>query len=164
MLMLKIDSSSLICIIKLRLFDLFTRLYKEIIISPTVKKEVVDDGLSRGKPDAIVIHQHILQKRIQIHEPSNVIQDLNLGIGETEIISLSIEENCPCMLDDSKAQRIGIRLQVDLKSTPIFLLELLKNGYLDSQSYEFYIDEYGKMVNLSQNGVWFYKQVGSLIK
>ncbi|MHA1797418.1 MAG: hypothetical protein ACTSVY_03125 [Candidatus Helarchaeota archaeon] len=162
--MIKIDSSSLIYVTKLKLFDLLVKFYKDIIISPAVKREVIDDGLKRRKADAIIIQQFLIQEKIRIHKPVKLIQNLNLGIGETEIISLSIEENCPCMLDDIKAQRIGIGLQLELKSTPIFLLELLKNGHLDLQSYELYIDEYGKMVNLSRHNAWFYKKVGSLIK
>lgn len=162
--MIKVDSSSLIYLTKLNLFDKFEESYKEIIISPSVKKEVIEDGLNKNKADAIIINQYYLNNKIRIHVPKKIIKDLNLGKGETEIISLSLEEDCPCILDDIKAQKIGIRLNAKIKSTKIILLELLKNGDIDKKSYENYIENYAKLVNLSQNEVWFYKQLGDLIK
>ena len=113
--MIKINGSSLIYSIKLNLINEIKELYKEIIISPTVKREVIDQGKKKGKPDALVAENYLHQNKIKIHTPSNILKDLNLGKGETEIISLAIEEKSPCMIDDIKAQKIGIKLNINLK-------------------------------------------------
>ena len=87
-----------------------------------------------------------------------------MGLGETEIISLAVEENIPCLIDDIKAQRIGMRLNLDFKSTPVILIELLKSNYFSLKTFEKYIEDYGRIANLSQTELWFYKKVGELIK
>jgi len=161
---IKVDSSSLIYAIKLNLIEYIKNLYNEIIISPIVKKEVIDNVKDKGYSDAIIAEQFLEQGIIKIHHSKTIIKNLNLGTGEIEIISLAKEEDCPCILDDIKAQKIGIKLNVNLKSIILILLELLKKKIIALKQYNQLLEKYARIVNLSQIELWLYKKLGDLIQ
>ncbi|MHA1275789.1 MAG: hypothetical protein ACTSQI_01130 [Candidatus Helarchaeota archaeon] len=161
--MIKIDSCSLIYSIKLDILDKIQRVYEEIIISPTVKTEVIDQGKIKQKPDAFIAENLLNQKKVKVHSPKSLVKNFNLGLGEIEIFSLAIDENCPCLIDDIRAQKLGITLGINLKSIPIILLELFKKDIISKDEYLNYIERYGRIVNSSQVEIWFYKKVGELI-
>ncbi len=162
--MIKLDSCSLIYSIKIDIFDALKSLYSKIIISPTVKEEVIDSGKLKDFSDALIAEEKLNLGLIKIHSPKSMLQNIKLGKGETEILSLALEEQCPCLIDDIKAQKAGLNLKVDLKSTILILLELLKQKIITLTEYHSSLRKYGIIANLSHLELWFYEKLGDFLK
>ena len=148
----------------MNLIDNLRKFYSELVISPAIKKEVIDQGKIKGYSDALIAEQNLERGIIKIHTPKSLLTNLNLGMGEIEILSLAIEENSPCLIDDINAQMIGIKLNIDLKSIPLILLELLKKGSITIPDYDNFLEKYGKIVHISHIEFWFYKKLGEVVK
>lgn len=53
-----VDAGPLMVLAKLNLLHLLKHLYGEIIVAEAVYREVVDDGIRHGYPDAATLYQY----------------------------------------------------------------------------------------------------------
>ncbi len=163
-MMIKPDACSLIYAIKLGIIENIQHNFQDVIISPGVKEEVIDRGKKKGHPDAFVAEQLLNQKKLEVHAPKDPLVLPNLGKGEVETITLAQEEKCTCIIDDTRAQKVGINLGVELTSIPLIMLTCLKQGGLSPEVYAEKIEKYARMMNISQTELWYLKKLGELFR
>jgi len=149
--MIKIDSSSLIYLIKLDLLELIKKLYKTIIITPKVKTEVVDQGKKNNYPDAYVAESLINNGKISLHEvPTNLIipQIKKIHQAELELIHFAHDENCIVLIDDTIAQRYASTLGLTFRTIPFLLVELLQQQLITGSEFDIYLNKIVSLMNL----------------
>lgn len=71
-------------------------------------------------------------KKTQSNLIKLLIKDLNLGIGEAEVIALASENKMKVMIDDLKARKIARNLGLKVTGTIGFLLEAYNLGLITS--------------------------------
>ncbi len=112
------DAAPLIFLSKIGKLDLLQKLFKEIIIPPAVKTEVLVDG----KLGYTIIKEAVDQHWIKIKSPRQKLE-LSLGSGESEAISLAKETNDTLLLDDAYAIRAAKVYQVEtMRTTTVLFL------------------------------------------
>lgn len=106
------DTSVLIALDKIGLLRLLCNVYSEIWLSEGVNKEF----------GALTLPCVVIKKT-----QSNLIKllnkDLNLGLGEAEVISLASESNMKVMIDDMKARKVARDFGLTVTGTLGFLLK-----------------------------------------
>lgn len=162
-LMIKIDSSTLIISLKMNFIEVLTQLFGELVITEAVYQEVIVNGKQMGKEEAIIGEKLIREKKIEIHEIDEELMELTLGLGETEIIHNSINIKCPCMMEDKKAKKIAENFNLDVRSVPIAILEAYKNKIIDNSKFEDFLVKWIRYGNPSYNEVYFIKKVKELL-
>lgn len=165
--MIKIDSSSLIFLIKLDLFDYIIRLYEEIAISPEVKIEVVDQGKKNNYADAFVVESLINHDKIKIHNlPSTYILPSikKIHSGELEIIYSAYEENCIIIIDDIQAQRYASTLGLSFRTVPFLLIELLEKKLITEVEFETIFHKTITLMNLPPKEILYILKCKELLE
>ena len=143
--------------------DVLNKLYKELIITEAIYKEVIINGKNKGKQEAIIGEKLIKDKKITIHKVEEELMDLKLGLGETEVIHNSINVKCPCMMEDKKAKRIAESFNLDVRKIPISMLEAYQNKIIDNLEFEDYLIKWVKSANPSYEEVYFVKKIKELL-
>ena len=125
--MIKIDACSFIYLVKSDLLSLASELYKEIRITDSVYDEVIVQGKRAGHPDAAVAEAEVQRKKIKIiHSKAKKEPSLaSLGRGESDTIAEARAEDCPALVDDSRAKIVARKLNVPILSVDIMLIEAL---------------------------------------
>lgn len=116
-----VDTSVLIALDKLNLLPLLCNVYSEVWIPEGVKKEFGALTLP-----CIVI------KKTQSNLIKLLVKDLNLGLGEAEVISLANENKMKAMIDDWKARKIAQDFGLTITGTIGFLLKAHQLGLIKS--------------------------------
>lgn len=161
--MIKIDASSLIVSLKMNFIDVLNKLYEDLIITEAIYQEVIINGKSKGKEEAIIGEKLIKDKKITIHKVDEELMDLKLGLGETEVIHNSINVKCLCMMEDKKAKRIAESFNLDVRKIPISILEAYQNKIIDNFEYEDYLIKWIKYASPSYEEVYFVKKIKELL-
>lgn len=115
------NSSCLIILERLGKLELLQRLYTKIIIPTAVKKEVFR---SKPKPEWIEL--------VEIKQPvAPRVLEKNLGMGESEAISLYLELNADLLIiDDLAARKVATELGIRFTGVVGILLEAKKRGLI----------------------------------
>ena len=161
--MIKIDSSSLIILLKMNFFDVLINLYNQLIITGAVYQEVIVNGKKKDKQEAIIGEKLIKEEKIKIHVINEELMDLKLGIGETEIIHNSINNKSSCVIEDKKAKKVAEKFNLDVKTIPIFILEAYKKKIIDNSDFENYLIKWVKYTSPSYEEVYFIKKIKELL-
>lgn len=61
-----------------------------------------------------------------------LVKDLNLGVGESEVISLAQENNIHVLIDDLKARKAALRLGIKVSGTIVFLIKAYQLKLINS--------------------------------
>jgi predicted nucleic acid-binding protein len=120
------NSTPLICLSKLNRLDFLKLLFRKVIITPGVQKEL----LIKEKDGFLLIEKAIKDKWIEVHAPKFNV-DYFLGKGENEVINLAKEKNYKVIIDDLKAIRILENLNIDYIRTTTVILLSLKNKIIN---------------------------------
>ena len=128
-----VDTSAIQYVYQLDLFDLFLKLYSQIIIPAGVASEI-SQGIALGVslPD---LNTFTWVKIVDVSTEQLIPTLPNLGMGEREVISLSI--NIPdslAVLDDGLARAYAKELNVALTGTLGILLKAKQAGLLNMLS------------------------------
>lgn len=104
------DSSTLIHITRIGRLDFLKEFHEEILITPAVWKEVVEEGSSR--PDALQVKEARNSGWIKVIAPTNKsvvrLLERELHKGEAETIALAIERHPEVVfLDEFEARRVA---------------------------------------------------------
>ncbi len=162
--MIKIDASSLIISLKMDFIEVLNDLYQDLIITEAIYQEVIINGKNKGKQEAIIGEKLVKDKKITIHKVEEKLMDLKLGLGETEVIHNSINNKCPCMMEDKKAKRIAESYNLDVKKIPISILEAYQNKLIDNTKFEDYLIKWVKYASPSYEEVYFVKKMKELLE
>ena len=130
------DTSCLIGLHRMDRLELLPALYTDILIPPAVLDEFAN---------AIPFAKIMMPSDVNLTRSLRLI----LGAGESEAISLALEQNCPIILDDKRARQIAIGMGLSqigtvgilvkakqkelIPSLAIALSELEANGFYVSE-------------------------------
>jgi predicted nucleic acid-binding protein len=142
-----VNAGPLIALGKLNRLDLLVDLYKFVQIPRAVYREVVLDGIAQGQPDAFSVRLFLEIRGLPIVEASEEVLHsysprVILGAGETELLSLALDqEGVLVLLDDEEARAEARRLGLAPKGTLGLLVEAWRAGLLSFEETELLILE-----------------------
>lgn len=116
-----VDTSALIALEKIDLLDILCKLYANIILPEAVISEF-------GIPP---INCYSVMK-VESSLVTLLVNDLNLGKGEAEVIGLAKETGMKVIMDDLKARKAAETLDLRLTGTIGILLKAEKLGFIPS--------------------------------
>ena len=127
------DSTPIIHIAKAGRLDILFSLYKDILITKEVYREVVEEGLILQQEDALAIKEHI-GKRIHVNNPSSssrhLIEKYSIHKGEADSIQLALENNG---LNESDGRNAAKSEGIQVKGSIGILFEALKEGTIEKE-------------------------------
>jgi len=132
------NSGPLIHLAQMSGLDLLFMIFDVVYIPEAVFKEVVEDGLEKGYPDAIVLENEIKNGRIvvqKVHDkqiPSIPAVNLHEGEIETIRLAMSLSEN-PVVLDDEEARLIARMLKLKVIGSVGIIIKCVKSGYISKK-------------------------------
>jgi len=129
-----VDTSCLIALERLRLVDILCRLYDKIILPGTVIHEFGKD-LDLNCIEVIKVEDS-LEKLL--------MEELNLGKGESEVIAYAYENKIKVVIDDLRARKTAEKLGLRVTGTIGILCKAQKSGLI--------ISAYDEIVKLRQEG------------
>ena len=164
------NSSPLILLAKIGKLNLLEKLYKRITLPYAVYNEVVARGKSENYSDAALIEKNINEFIFVKHlnqEYKKEAEKLSsiVGFGESEAISLCIQEKSELLLiDNFEPRKIAQSKGIKCRSTPGILLEALKKKIISSEEYESGIKDLSKYAWLSGDVVAHFLDAGYKLK
>jgi hypothetical protein len=139
-----VDTSVLIALEKIGLLDILCKVYEEIILPEGVVQEF--GGIDTGCHTVRTVKSGLIDI---------LMRDLNLGIGESEVIALAYENKNKALIDDSKARKIAERFGLTISGSIGVLLKAEKMGLIESA--------YNKVVELKNKGFYVSEELLSTI-
>ena len=126
------DSTPLIHLAKVGKLEILFALYKEVVITPRVFKEVVEEGILLEKEDARVVERYIGRGiRIASAKSSSdyLLQKYQIHRGEADSIQLAKEIRAQLLLiNESQGRRAAKSEGLKVKGTIGVLFDALKAG------------------------------------
>jgi predicted nucleic acid-binding protein len=116
-----VDTSVLIALEKIDLLQILCKIYKKIILPEAVVREFGN-----------VNFECYSVKKVESRLINVLMQDLNLGKGESEVIALAYETNFKVLIDDLKARKVAENLGLSISGSIGVLLKAEKLGIIDS--------------------------------
>ncbi|HEY0087841.1 MAG TPA: hypothetical protein VGB37_03300 [Candidatus Lokiarchaeia archaeon] len=107
--------------------------FKYITIPSSVFKEAIEDGITAGYSDAIILKNFFEEKKIEkvnISQHEFVLKNY-LHPGEYEAILLAQEKNGLLVMDEKKGRFVAERKNIDVITTVDLLLLLCKEKAID---------------------------------
>jgi len=130
------DSTPIIHIAKAGRLDILFSLYKDILITKEVYREVVEEGLILQQEDALVIKEHI-GKRIHVKNASSssrhLIEKYSIHKGEADSIQLALETNALLLINERDGRNAAKSEGIKVKGSIGILFEALKEGKIDNE-------------------------------
>jgi len=105
------NATALIYLTKMGLSKIFEELRGEKLTFPSVKREVVDEGKSKGVADAIILDKLFLKGVFKVVEPKdknfleNLLQTRGLHVADAEISTMAKERGGTAIIDDEVARK-----------------------------------------------------------
>jgi len=140
-----VDTSCLIALENLGLVNILCDLYQEVIITQGVLKEFGKIDLKCTKVKKV---KEPLLKLLK--------QRLNLGVGESEVITFAFRNKYTAIIDDLTARNVAKELEVKVTGRIGILLKAEKAGLIKSA--------YNKVVELKNKGFYLPDTLISQIK
>jgi hypothetical protein len=128
------NAGPLIHLAKIDELNLLKEIFSEIIISQTVKMEVVDRGKDRGMPDAFLVDG--VQWIRVVDDPFNaksLAEKVGIHHGEASTIMLAKSLSLPVLLDDSDARRFASGLGLQVIGSVGILIRSVKTGLISKE-------------------------------
>lgn len=130
------NSSPLICLAKINQLEILKKLYKNIIITPEVKNEI----LVSDKPGYSVMEIAMDDNWIKIMNPKSPV-NFGLDPGENSVLNLAKETNQGIIIDDEKAIKIANSLKIKILRTTSIILEALNKKIINKKQAKLYINQ-----------------------
>ena len=147
------DAGPLIHLAQIGKLFLLKKLFKHVLITPRVGREVVDEGIRLGYADALIVKQAINEGWITITDVSKTEPSATQRLAEGEKISLSDAETLLLAKEhEAEAVLVDEKVLTDLArmygfkvaNTWTLLLEALSQRLIEVQDIESAIDELAK--------------------
>ncbi|MBI2574374.1 DUF3368 domain-containing protein [Candidatus Woesearchaeota archaeon] len=131
------NATPLIYLAKIQKLYLLRMIFREIVISEDVKKEVVDEGKRLGKSDAAAVEESIGAGWIKVRRvPSYLPLPIELDKGEISIISLAKGIKASYVLIDEIPARAAAKLVgLQPRGTIFVLLAAVKKKELSFEEF-----------------------------
>ena len=130
------NATPLIYLTKVGLSKIFEELKDEKLTSPSVKKEVVDEGKRKGVVDAIILDKLFLKGVFKIVEPKDkgflesLLQTRGLHIADAEVLTIAKEQRGTAIIDDEVARKTAKIYGIFYAGTPHILAKAVFDGII----------------------------------
>ncbi|NOZ59248.1 MAG: hypothetical protein GXO66_06710 [Euryarchaeota archaeon] len=149
------DSTTLIYLAKIGRLGLLTGYY-EVFIPGAVYDEVVERGVAKGFPDALIIRRAVEKGEVKVEkldpEGCREAQELkrfaNIGAGEAEAITLAKFLKAELIIDDALAHGVARTFAIKPLWTTSFILKLFSEGVIGKEEAREILEE------LVEAGYW----------
>lgn len=141
------DSSVLIAFAKIRRLDLLLDAFESPLLIPyPVYAEAVDAGVAKREPDAFLIRKKFNDGSIAAKKPKKHVDWPFLGVGESAVISLALQNKIACVcLDEAPARNAAKRVGLKPVGTLGILYSAYQNGSLSRHQT---LDLLGQLIRL----------------
>jgi predicted nucleic acid-binding protein len=130
------NATPIIYLAKSSKLHLLREIFNEVYIPPEVEYEVVHRGKKLGIPDAEVVENAIKTGWIKVAKTELLEMPIALDPGEHAAISLAVNMKIKeFLIDESPARRAAKIMKLTPRGTIHILLEGLKEGILDMESF-----------------------------
>ena len=133
------NSTPLIYLTKAGLTKVLENLKNKKITSPTVKKEIMDEGKNKGVPDAIVLENLFEKGVIKVSSPkdkifvSRLMGTRGLHVADAEVLALAQEHKGTAVIDDEVARKTAKVYGIDYVGTPYILMRATYEGLISKE-------------------------------
>lgn len=133
------NSTPLIYLTKVGLSDIFEDLKAEMLTSPSVKREVVDEGKRKGVPDAIVLEKLFESNLFEVVEPkdrgslSRLLETRGLHVTDAEVLTLARERKGLAVIDDEVARKTAKVYGIAYVGTPYVLVRAVSERLITKE-------------------------------
>lgn len=143
------DAGPLIHLAQVSKLRVLERLFTKVLIVPSINREVVEEGVRLGYPDATVVQGAVTAGYIEIHIPSSkLIRDAQklagaekLSCSDTETLLVAKTLALPLLTDEKVLSMLGRIHGLEIWSTWTILLEALRIRLLTKADIQAAIDE-----------------------
>ncbi len=151
------DASPLIALSKMESLDLLIKLYKKVIVTPSVWKEAVAEGKAMGARDAAYLEKVARKNRFSAArltlQEKGLVQFLRdeagIGMGEAEVLAIAKSRKALAVLDEKGARAVAVGLGVAHTGTAGLLFEAFLRSLLDYEELVALLERLGKMAWVS---------------
>lgn len=151
------DSTLLIGMVRIGRMDLLKKLYRRVLVPPSVREEVVVEGKRLHKAGAEEIEKAIESgwvkvvalARSQVNKAEAYMASGGIGRGEAEAIALARGRGLPVIVDDRHARSLADTLGLEFVGTAAVLLEAHWRGFLSKREFAESLRELSKVTWLS---------------
>jgi predicted nucleic acid-binding protein len=133
------NSTPLIYLTKAGLSDVFEDLKAEMLTSPSVKREVVDEGKRKGVPDAIVLEKLFESNVFEVVEPkdrgflSRLLETRGFHVTDAEVLTLTRERKGLAVIDDEVARKTAKVYGIAYVGTPYVLVRAVSERLITKE-------------------------------
>jgi len=143
------DSGPLIHLAQADQIRLLRAIFREVLIVPQVKREVVDEGIRLGYSDAKLVADAIALGYIVVHKITNRVARRASKLSEEERISQTDAETLslahglrkPLLTDERTLSKLGKMYHLEVWNTWTILLEALRRTLIGKEKIEAAIRE-----------------------
>jgi predicted nucleic acid-binding protein len=121
------NATPLIYLTRVGLSKIFEELKDEKLTSPSVKREVIDEGKRKGVADAIILDKLFLKGVFKVVEPKdegfleNLLQTRGLHVTDAEVLTITKEQRGTAIIDDEVARKTVKIYGISYAGTPYIL-------------------------------------------
>jgi len=141
------NATPLIYLTKIGLSRIFEELKDEKLTSPSVKREVVDEGKRKGVADAIILDKLFLKGVFKIVEPKDknflesLLQTRGLHVTDAEVLTIAKEHGGIAIIDDDVARRTAKIYGISYAGTPHILAKAVSEEIVTKEKAKQAINE-----------------------
>ncbi|MEM3694887.1 MAG: DUF3368 domain-containing protein [Candidatus Bathyarchaeia archaeon] len=139
MKLLVFNSTPLIYITKIGLSRIFEELKGEKLTSPSVKREVVDEGKRKGVADAMVLERLFQKDVFKVVKPKDTslletfLQTRGLHVTDAEVLVIAKERDGIAIIDDEVARKTAKIYGITYAGTPYVLVKAFSQGLITKE-------------------------------
>ena len=145
------DAGPLIHLAQISKLYLVKKLFKQVIITPSVKREAVDEGIELGYSDAKIIGKAIEEGWIMVEEfpkrlakaSKRLAEDEKISLADAETLLFARERKADVLVDEKALSNLARMFGLKTWNTWTVLLESLSRGFIEVCDIEAAIEELG---------------------
>lgn len=146
------DAGPLIHLAQINKLYLIKKLFNQVVITPSVKREAYDEGVRLGHADAQVIGKAIEEGWIKVEDfpkrlasaSERLAMDENLSLADAETLLLARDKGAEVLVDEKALSNLARMFGLKTWNTWTVLLESLRMGYIEVSDIEAAIEELGE--------------------
>ena len=144
------DAGPIIHLAQINKLYLLRKLFNQVIITPNVKREVVDEGVKLGHADAQIIGKAIDEGWIVVEDfpkrlaSKRLAEDENTSRADAETLLFAREKKAEVLVDEKALSNLARMFGLKTWNTWTVLLESLNKGFIEVSDISAAIKELGK--------------------
>ncbi|MCL6579892.1 MAG: hypothetical protein K6T73_11050 [Candidatus Bathyarchaeota archaeon] len=146
------DAGPLIHLAQINKLHLLKKLFKQVIITPNVKREAVDEGVKLGHLDAQIIGKAIEEGWIIVEDfpkrlasaSKRLAEDENISRADAETLMFAREKKAEVLVDEKALSNLARMFGLKTWNTWTVLLESLSKGFIEVSDIDVAIKELGE--------------------